>query len=352
MIKVFRSIAQNCRPRTIRAGFSRFGEGWDAKEKTYQDAHPRRCAEKEKEKMNTKTKLMLGLSALTAGTLAAGATGTFAWFTTNKSAKATYSKITASSSTNNLKIEIGGVSETGLTAQKNWSTDENGITTYTDAKLEATKSGTTDVSSADGLTFKKPNWASASGNSQKVNETTPFTKTVAGTDFTMFYVKVENTGSTEANIFLDSKTSITATTSTKNEDVALARWTRLAVIDAGTTKPEIASDGTLPTGTLKWLYENAAQLGDDISKYVKDKKDDYSLELADVTSDTHVTAFGSISEDAQSGTGYLATIDKSAAKYYLFSVWMEGTENDAQDAAVGGSIDITLSFVATKKTSN
>ncbi len=306
--------------------------------------------------MNTKTKLMLGLSVLTAGTLAAGATGTFAWFTTNKSAKATYSKITASSSTNNLRIEMGGVSDATLTAKQNWKTND-GETTYSDITLESANSGTTDVSSADGMTFMKPNWAAASGNDQKVDATNPWSTVKAGTDFTMFYVKVQNTGTTDANIFLDSKTVITASSTTveaeKTANEALARWTRVAIIDAGTTKPTITTgnDGTqtLPTGTLTYLFENSASGGDDTSNYVAGKKEDNSLDIQAVATDTHVTSFGTVTEDQQDGNGYLCTIDNKTEKYFLFSVWMEGTENNDQDAAVGGSIDVTLNFVATKK---
>ena len=55
---------------------------------------------------------MLGLSALTAGTLAAGATGTLAWSTTNKTATAVYNKITAQGTQGNLNISITGVTDT------------------------------------------------------------------------------------------------------------------------------------------------------------------------------------------------------------------------------------------------
>ena len=50
--------------------------------------------------MKTKAKLVLALSVLTAGTAVAGATGTFAWFTTNRSATLVYSNVTAKKPSN------------------------------------------------------------------------------------------------------------------------------------------------------------------------------------------------------------------------------------------------------------
>ena len=57
---------------------------------------------------------MLGLSVLTAGTLAAGATGTLAWFTTNKTATATYKIIVAVGTQGNIKATISGVTDNAI----------------------------------------------------------------------------------------------------------------------------------------------------------------------------------------------------------------------------------------------
>ena len=56
--------------------------------------------------MKTKAKLVLALSVLTAGTAVAGATGTFAWFTTNRSATLVYSNVTAVNNHGTLEVEL------------------------------------------------------------------------------------------------------------------------------------------------------------------------------------------------------------------------------------------------------
>ena len=96
---------------------------------------------------------MLGLSALTAGTLAAGATGTLAWFTTNKTATAVYNKITAQGTQGNLNISITGVTDA----------DANGSEGKT-TEAASTISKTADVSSTNGLTFAQPDWKAEAGN--------------------------------------------------------------------------------------------------------------------------------------------------------------------------------------------
>ena len=104
--------------------------------------------------MNNKTKIMLGLSALTAGTLAAGATGTLAWFTTNKTATATYKNIVAVGTQGNIKATISGVTD-------------NAIKTKTEGNdFEATGSASkmSDVSSKDGMKFAQPDWVSKAGS--------------------------------------------------------------------------------------------------------------------------------------------------------------------------------------------
>lgn len=173
--------------------------------------------------MNTKTKMMLGLSILTAGTLAAGATGTFAWFTTNKTAVASYTKITARADTRKLKIDMAGLTDTNLSTEKSNYT----AATTTDAekwadevKLESTASYVSDISSKDGMTFVKPVWVNGAANSAYVEEKL---KTVAAKDsmYTQYYVKLTNTGSAKMKVFLNQTCAITATSSTTEADLSL-----------------------------------------------------------------------------------------------------------------------------------
>ena len=109
--------------------------------------------------MNNKTKIMLGLSVLTAGTLAAGATGTLAWFTTNKTATATYNNIKVVGTQGNLGVEIKAVNGDATIAND----AEHATSTAT-----GTGAFTSDVSSNDGIHFYQPDWTSVSGTADNV----------------------------------------------------------------------------------------------------------------------------------------------------------------------------------------
>ena len=293
---------------------------------------------------------MLGLSVLTAGTLAAGATGTLAWFTTNKTAKATYSKVTAKASTAKIKITIGALSDETVAGgeQTNW--DEVNKQWKETASIQgSTNSLTTDISSGDGITFKKPVWKSKAANDAEVASVQDVNK--AGESYTQFYIGLENTGSSNVEVFLNQETKIVATDGTKTEDKALAAWTRVAVIDCGETKP--TKDNPGESATMKYVFENAGDTENTatLGKYVSGSKGG-KLELSTLTGENYKTAgFSIVTEQSQAtaAAGYLAPIAQNQTHYYAISVWMEGTENDNQDTANNGSINVTLGFTGLDK---
>ena len=301
--------------------------------------------------MNTKTKMMLGLSVLTAGTLAAGATGTFAWFTTNKTAVANYTKITARADTRKLKIDMGGLTDTNLTEKSNYTA---ATTTADEAwadqvSLDSSASYVSDISSNDGMNFVKPIWVNGAANEAYVEKDL---KTVASADnmYTQYYVKLTNTGSAAMKVFLNQTCAITATDSSKDADTNLAKWTRVAVVSFGETKPTVGAT----TGTLAWLFENKITETVEKGKYVSGTEKDttitdsdkYKLTLGDVADTTHVVGtFDTItSTSTNDAKGYLASIEANKSVYYMISVWLEGTENNNQDKADTGSIDVKLGF--------
>ncbi len=289
--------------------------------------------------MNTKTKMMLGLSILTAGTLAAGATGTFAWFTTNKTAKATYSKVIAQADTQKIKVEIGGVTDTGIEKGSNYNSTDG--TWLSEAKSGVSaKSFTGDISSADGMTLVKPQWVSSATNNSPVEGV----RAAKETEFTQFYVALTNTGTSSVKIFLNEKTTITATDSTKKADTALANWTRVAIIETTLTE---APTKVQTEGTLKALYENYDS-GSTKTNYVKGVKTDDTdaLDIQAVDDTTHqVGSYSAVTSSTLTSTkGYLGEFEKNTTKYYVVTVWMEGTEAENQDTAEGGAVDVTLGF--------
>ena len=290
---------------------------------------------------------MLGLSALTAGTLAAGATGTLAWFTTNKTATATYGNIIAQSTSNKIKLEIQGITDTNA---KGSNVDEEGNFNEI-ATATSQLSYTSDVSSKEGKTFVKPVWEGQAANSAKVSDL----KTLTAKDnaFTQYYIKVTNQGAVEGNdnksgslnIFLNDNTAITPTAKENSKDIALANWTRVSVLDAGEAIPTSESAGTY---TLKTLFEknegnttsyvsgiNAVSNTLDIKQYTEEEE-----KLHKTTDFTTVTT----STTTTDNPAFLGKLEAGKSRYFMISVWLEGTEADNQDAAIGGSISVSLGF--------
>ena len=275
--------------------------------------------------MNNKTKIMLGLSALTAGTLAAGATGTLAWFTTNKTAKATYTNIRAQGTQGALNIAIGKV-----TTDSNDGTNAGGDTTATGAVLS-------DVSSKDGLNFYQPDWTSVSGNEASFNSIQDVsTKDGYFTQFTVTISIPENTANTDK---LDI--SLLGVTIKGTAGETLAGWTRVAV---NTVAAKDDSKNFLKTGTGNetYLFQNDAAEGH--TKYITSAKDvagkmtddgvlgTVTPRIAKETLDTKITP------EAWKNKGQKATFTMGV------SVWLEGTMENVQDTAKDKTVEVALVF--------
>lgn len=274
--------------------------------------------------MKNKTKLMLGLSLLTAGTLAAGATGTFAWFTTNKTASATYSNIIAKSTTGSLGISMHGITEPSL---KNGSESQDNV-----ASLTGSTSFVTDVSSGDGVTFAQPKWKTNAGNNKPYYEVTDVTSKTGY--FTQFYITLQNNGGAAVTVYLDTGTKVSAATSgdsSKND--ALASWTRVAVNNLDQGNSIVASGTKIFGGTA---------MG---NKYVAPTESaGDALTLQDLSA-TVLTTFSDISAGAVENQKLFA-LEPGAHQNVGVSVWMEGTAATSQDNAKGGIVNVDLKFYA------
>ena len=274
--------------------------------------------------MKNKTKLMLGLSLLTAGTLAAGATGTFAWFTTNKTASATYSKIIAKSTTGSLGISMHGITESNLS---NGSEATDNV-----ASLTGTASYVTDVSSGDGVTFAQPKWKTNAGNDKPYYSVTDVSSKTGY--FTQFYITLQNNGGAAVTVYLDTGTKVSAATSgdsSKND--ALASWTRVAVNNLDQSESIVASGTKIFGGTA---------MG---NQYVAPTESaGETLALQDLSA-TVLTTFSDISAGAVENQKLFA-LEPGAHQNVGVSVWMEGTAATSQDNAKGGIVNVDLKFYA------
>lgn len=294
--------------------------------------------------MKTKSKLVLALAVLTAGTAFAGASGTFAWFTVNRSAILQYSKVTAQATGPNLEAKFLAT-VAGVT-----NTLSNGADTQS---ATSSASYTADISSADGITMAKPNWITEAGAAN-----TPIAGVSKVTDvskyFTRFIIKVTNTaadGQGDLDLYLDTNCAITAnSTSGDNvaKDAALAKWTRVGVVFLGGTAPSDV-DGWVAAGGIKPVVFENADTGSTKGKYVAVSDSANTLTYADIPAATvnYSTAvstdFAVNSSSARTSKNYIGTVEDNTSTVYLgVTVWMEGTELANQDDAKGGSVDIKI----------
>lgn len=130
-------------------------------------------------------------------------------------------------------------------------------------------------------------------------------------------------------------------------------WSRAAVIDYGTeAKP--TKDSFLTAKETQYVFENqgTAAYTANVSNFVTGLGEDKKLTMGTFAEGIHkVGEFATVSETSkkEKADGYLTQLAASAKHYYVISVWMEGTENDNQDIANDGSIDVTLGFTGLDK---
>lgn len=283
--------------------------------------------------MNNKTKIMLGLSALTAGTLAAGATGTLAWFTTNKTATATYNNITAASTTGNLKASIAGVTDKDAKSGCDYN-----------VTAEGTNSKTADVSSQDGLTFGQPEWIGVAGNTAGTK--IQGVKQVYGKNgyFTQYTVSLQNVAVKGDNAAI--KVSLTGVTI--SGDTPLTGWTRVA-INTKTTINEDNQSLVSAAGNETYLYQTASITEQNKYTPILDNKTETTIDAATTTvSDSiHMATAQDVLENPVILENSLGSSGTSTITIGV-SVWMEGTMAD-QDAAKGQSVNVKLTFKGEEK---
>ncbi len=296
--------------------------------------------------MKTKAKLVLALSVLTAGTAVAGATGTFAWFTTNRSATLTYSKVTAYNNHGTLDVKIYNLSDTE-TAPTN--TPAEGSKPAVHSVVGSAKSTTTDISSADGVKLVKPIWTGESGNNKKAEK---LVDAEAG-EYTTYYFTVANTGtgSTPLNVFLDVGTCIKASAATEEgqqaKNAALSKYSRFAINYFGDAKAPTASDKLNAANTK--TVENAD--GSNSGQYI-DALTAGNLVVAKNLPTSVKSFVGPLpavsSETATTEKSFLTKIAPGKTQYFTVTVWLEGTKGDGTDfnACAGGSIDVDIVLAA------
>ncbi len=349
--------------------------------------------------MKNKTKGLIALIAMTAATAVAAGSSTFAWFQTNRNANLSFNKITIQKrGANELQAEIVKLGAGTLDAKK------QSLTVASPNAMAA------DISSKDGVQLYAPVWGNKVGDNEKVtrvDEVIDESNANADKWFTEFAFKLTNvkhgTDTTQLNVFLDQTTLVKAATAAEPEtgtdeekaaakakqqakNDAAAKWSRVAIVSLtgapksdGTPAENHASVGKGKLGQGGVLtFENECKEGPsdednssteyinsktldsnkkmDIKTYGTDDRHYYSFEDPEnYYADTHVAYDSMTSPDAKKG--FLVTLDPNDldptvtdddgnTKYFLVRVWLEGTENDDQEDADGGEIELNLGFAS------
>ncbi|MBO8426874.1 MAG: hypothetical protein IAC61_06165 [Firmicutes bacterium] len=294
--------------------------------------------------MKTKSKLLVALSALTVGTVAAGATATYAWFTTSRSASASISNITAKNPNGSLAISIGnpkGINE--ATGNGTASATAN----FGSAPL-------IDLSSKDGTYFYSD--YVSSGNSSFSDDNTPdgYVAYNGDTGFVQFSLTITNTaesGIGSLDVYLDPEnTRINPVQSDDSEDKAMADWIRVAIAKQASATGTHAMTDLTSAGNL--VFMNNDNLSDVDDKYVDDAGTLATYSEPDAENFYSTIATIPSIED-QDGKGveanttdvstYVGTIKGGESIYLTCAIWLEGT-CAISDAANGGLVNVVLGF--------
>ncbi len=294
--------------------------------------------------MKTKSKLLVALSALTVGTVAAGATATYAWFTTSRSASATIQNITAKNPNGSLAISITNIQGLG-------SPSDNGT-----ASASATfgSNPLIDLSSKDGTYFYSD--YVSSGNSSFSDDNTPdgYVEYNRDAGFVQFSLTITNTaesGIGSLDVYLDpANTRINPVQGDDAKDQAMANWIRVAIAkQASATGTHTMTDLT-SAGNL--VFMNNTNLSDVDNQYVNDSGAiaTYSDPAAENFYST-IDAIPSIEDQDGKGAAanttavstYAGTIKGGESIYLTCAIWLEGT-CAISDAADGGLVNVVLGF--------
>jgi hypothetical protein len=287
--------------------------------------------------MKTKSKLIIGMSALLAIVAASATASTLAWFTTTR--RATVSFKGAGIYTTGGKLSAKYIKLT------NGGTKEDSSGSYLDSiSITGTTDNQTDISGLPN-SFYSVTWnptSSAVDNSSLYNSryfATAFTS-VAETDkaYVHFQINLKNEGTTSVNLVLQNGTDV-LTKSQTTADIDAAKATRVAVLSGTTIKSVFAhssdtsfgyvspKDGSYLYGLSGYEDKSLALTGSYFHNITTDDP------FVSVEKSTDITTYNSL--------GTLAGGGDSTFDVYI---WSEGTDSSCTNDAKTGISQVSLKF--------
>ena len=293
--------------------------------------------------MKAKTKSLLALAGIT--TLMAGAAGTstFAWIQVNRAVTASFTNLGVKTNRASLHAEWVPMHGESLGGEK----------TVIDV---ASHQGTYDVSSGNGLAFYSPEWEKTDGNDKPVTAVRNVTSEVgvayAEAGLKLYAASVDASGNpvdseavSNLDLYLTSETLI------ESASHIAEKWTRVAILKSNGVP---GTSGNVLTHVVTIENGNAGLTKDKFINAASGPAE--SLTLTDFTTERVLHAYApfkdyhegfvdgktSQTDPAGSPAFKIGGLTANAPAYYVIRVWMEGTEANNQETALGETINVAL----------
>lgn len=323
--------------------------------------------------MNNKTKIVLGLAAMVAGTVGVGTTATFAWFTVQNTASIVFNNahvISESASITATYVKVDNNHLGSLSKDENgndvWTADATGVTWAAQPanagfSITGAQTQVTDIS-GDGKTFYKPNWLNGKSGIQASSIPT-IANTAAKSVYVAFGIKLHNNGTSTTRVYLDNTCRLTYGSGAHDADAA--KSTRIALWNSDYSKlvtywqPYLQDDSqykyltAAATGTTAYSVDarslaEANAIVDDPTALTANQHVKWILGQGTANGITGATgAFATTyaSTDVTSGR-FVAELGAQADFELRLTMWIEGTNKSATDNAIGGNVGLNLDLIA------
>ena len=287
--------------------------------------------------MNNKSKIVLGLAAMVAGTVGVGTTATFAWFTTQNTATLSFANAHVVSDNASILIQYEAVTNNHITDAQVTSgrTAPAGSVTIAGASVDCR-----DIS-GDGSTFYRPHWKTFNVEADSMS---PIVNTSSKSYFVTFGLAVTNKGAAATKVFIGKTSSVSGA---EGAGAQAAKATRISVREGAT-----AAAATTLMST--WQYDPTDGTANTNYNYIvadataTSANGAYKLAGYKLSNPTAATFFaGPYTTDAtyaNTDAGRLLTTftTQNETRHLVISMWIEGTVAAATDACIGGDVNLNL----------
>jgi len=288
--------------------------------------------------MKNKTKVVVALASLLAVTSGIGAYSTFAWFTTTRTAQVNLTSAKVYSNYGKLLVAYGATQPNQGTAYTTTDgTVTDGVTPVAAIDATTVAQNATDISGSGKIgAFYKPTWIPG----HETQQASAIEAVTNGLDdgvsyYIAFTLTFWNKGTSAIDVYYNSTAAITGA---DTAGVEAAKATRIAVYD-GTTAVSVWQGATdtaysyISSNTTGTAYGAVGTL----STYTQD------------TAPFHAGSFANTVQKgftATTGQTLITNLAAGGNKDLTFTSWIEGTATAADNASIGGTVNLQLDFAA------